>query len=149
MVIQRWDPVRDLLHLQEHVNRLFEESVARSGAIRETETPAAWRPPVDLHEQADRYVLRADLPGIDGSSTGVQIEGQDLVLKGERRRDPSISRDSYLRLERPSGSFSVRIALPVSVEREAIEATYRNGVLEVVLPKKREAPKAMLHVEIK
>jgi len=149
MVIQRWDPVRDLLHLQEQVNRLFEDSVARSGAIRETETPATWRPPVDLFEQADRYVVRADLPGIEGSAAGVQIEGQDLVLRGERRRDAAISRDNYLRLERPAGSFGVRIGLPVSVDREGIEATYRNGVLEIVLPKRREEPKAPLQVEVK
>ncbi len=149
MVIQRWDPLRNLLHLQERVNRLFEESLARSGVVRETEAPTAWRPPVDLHEQDDRYVLRADLPGMDGSTVEVQVEEHDLVLRGERGVDSSVPRESYLRLERPSGSFVVRITIPESVNRQAIGAAHRNGVLEVVLPKRREESRARIQVSVK
>jgi HSP20 family protein len=148
MVIQRWDPLRDLLHLQERVNRLFEESLARSGVVREAEAPAAWRPPVDLFEQEGRYVLRADLPGIDPGSVDIQLDESDLVLRGNRRTDSSVGRESYLRLERPSGSFAVRIALPPSVDGKKIEATHRNGVLEIVLPKKRDESQARIQVSV-
>jgi HSP20 family protein len=135
-----------LLHLQERVNRLFDESLARSGARSESEAPAAWRPPVDLYEQEDRYVLRADLPGMDAGTVDVQVDEGDLVLRGNRRSDASVPRESYLRLERPSGGFTVRIGIPPSVDGKRIEATHRNGVLEVVLPKKREEPHARIPV---
>lgn len=148
MVIQRWDPMRDLLHLQERVHRLFEEALARSGAVRESESPATWRPAVDLFEQEGRYVLRADLPGVDPGSVEIQIEDMDLVLRGNRRADAGIARESYLRLERPSGGFGVRIALPPSVDGARIEATHRNGVLEVALPKRREESQARIQVSV-
>ena len=150
MVIQRWDPVRDLVHLHERINRLFEESLARSGAAQgaESMSATAWHPPVDLFEREDRYVLQADLPGMDNYSVDLQVEGDELVLRGERLMDPTVARESYLRLERPHGSFVLRLSLPSSVNRQAIQAAHRNGVLEVVLPKKREEPERV-HVSVK
>jgi HSP20 family protein len=151
MAIQRWDPFRDLLQLQERVNRLFEESVARSGVQRgaDPQGTTSWHPPVDLFEQGDRYVVRADLPGVESGAVDLQIEGSDLVLRGERRGDPLVPRESYLRLERPSGAFLLRMALPDSVERQGIQAAHRNGVLEVVLPKKKAELHGRFRVDVK
>jgi HSP20 family protein len=138
MAIQRWDPMRGLLELQERMNGLFEDVLSRSADDVEGDAAqaTAWRPPVDLFEETERYVLRADLPGISATDLEIQIENGRLVLRGERKMDGNISKDSYLRVERPYGRFVVQIALPPSVDQQSIRALHRNGVVEVLLPKK-------------
>jgi HSP20 family protein len=100
---------------------------------------AAWKPPMDLFEEPERYVLRADLPGIAPTDVELQVEDGTLRLRGERRFDSAVSRESYLRIERPHGRFSVQVSLPPSVDDSAIRASHRNGVIEVVLPKRKES----------
>ena len=135
MAIQRWDPQRDLVRLQDNVNRMFEEVLERSptpGADRAR--PGDWKPPLDLFDEGESYVLRADLPGVEAGEVNIRVEEGQLELSGERKGD----REAYLRMERPFGRFSARIALPPSVDRERVRARHRNGVLEVVLPKKKQ-----------
>jgi HSP20 family protein len=144
MAIQRWDPQRDLVRLQDNVNRMFEEVLGRSTAPDggDRARPGDWRPPLDLCEEAGRFVLRADLPGVAPTDVEIRIEEGSLVLAGERRTE----QEAYLRLERPFGPFSARVALPPSVDHDRIQANHHNGVLEVVLPKKRE--EAPSHIEV-
>ena len=151
MAIQRWDPLRDLLRLQEGMNRMFEDAFARSGGAAETESLATggWRPSVDIFEQGPQYVLRADLPGVPPDGVEIEVEGDALTLRGERKSDPAVERESYLRIERPQGRFSVQVALPPSVERSAIRASQRDGVLEVVLPKKEERAPSRLKIDVR
>ena len=151
MAIQRWDPVKDMMGLQERVNRLFEDTFSRSSGPQDIETLASsgWRPPVDLFETPDGYVLRVDLPGVAAGEVDVQIDASMLTLRGDRRADPSVPRESFLRLERPFGPFALQVALPPSVERQGIAATHRDGVLEVRLPKRREEAPSRLKVEVK
>lgn len=139
MAIQRWDPLRDLLQLQERMNRMFDEALARSPGpgLTETLSPSAWKPPVDLFEEGERYVLLADVPGTAAADVEVLIEEDQLVLRGERRPSGTIAPEAFLRVERPHGRFVVQIALPPSVDTSGIRATHRQGVLELVLPKKR------------
>ena len=140
MAIQRWDPQRGLADLQDKMNRMFDNALSRSVGSDESDGlgSAGWRPPVDLIEEPARYVLRADLPGVSASDVEVQVERGTLFLRGERKIDPNVGREAYLRIERPSGRFAVQVALPPSVEPKAIQATHRNGVIEVVLPKRKE-----------
>jgi HSP20 family protein len=140
MAIQRWDPLGDLVRLRDRMNELFEETLSRSGPADDKGSvePTGWRPAVDLFEEPDRYLLRADLPGVAATDVDVQVEDGHLVLRGERRMDAAVQRESYLRVERPYGRFRTRIALPSSVDRDRIQARHRNGVLEVALPKKKE-----------
>jgi HSP20 family protein len=148
MAIQRWDPMRGLLELQERMNGLFEDVLSRSADDVEGDAAqaTAWRPPVDLFEETERYVLRADLPGISATDLEIQIENGRLVLRGERKMDGNISKDSYLRVERPYGRFVVQIALPPSVDQQSIRALHRNGVVEVLLPKKTEQPPSRIEI---
>jgi HSP20 family protein len=140
MAIQRSDPLRDMHLLQERMNRLFEEALTRSSTPTGSElvSSAAWRPPTDLFEESGRYVLRADLPGVEPSEVELQVQHGQLILRGERRRDDDVAREAYLRVERPDGRFSIQVALPPSVDQHGIAASQRNGVLEVVLPKRRQ-----------
>lgn len=138
MAIQRSDPARDLQHLQERVRRMCDEALGSSGAAGGA---ATWTPPADLLEEPGRYVLRADLPGVGPAEVEVLVDQGCLVLRGERRREVQAPREGYLRAERPEGPFRLHIALPPSVDLQRIEASQRNGVLEVVLPKRgNEAP---------
>ena len=148
VAIQRWDPQRDMVELQGSMNRLFDEALSRSVGSEPYETlgSAGWRPPVDLIEEPARYVLGADLPGVSAADVEIQIEEGKLVLRGERRSDPALSRENFLRVERPQGHFALQIALPPSVQPGAIRATHRNGVVEVILPKRKEDPPNRIEV---
>ena len=149
MAIQRWDPLRDLMDLQEKMNHLFESTLARSGGNDRVETEAStgWKPPMDLFEEADHYVLRTDLPGIAVTDVDIQVENGSLHLRGERKMDGAVKREAYLRVERPYGRFSVQVALPPSIEQQGIRATHHNGVIEILLPKKR--PQVPSRIEVK
>lgn len=149
MAIQRWDPVRDLLRLQERVNDLFEDVKARSGSLHETAAAATatWKPPMDLFEGSGHWTIRVDLPGVDPADVGIDIESDVLLIRGERRADPSVARESYLRAERPLGRFVLHVALPSAIDRAAMSAVQRDGVLEVSLPKKLDERPARLRVE--
>jgi HSP20 family protein len=137
MAIQRWDPVRDLRRLQGQLNRLFDETLAGSTAAEsQSARPAAWTPPLDLCEEDGRYVLRADLPGVSPSDVEIEVSEGKLVLSGQRSTEGGAKRESYLRAERPVGRFAVEVALPPSVDGQGIRASQRNGVLELVLPKR-------------
>jgi HSP20 family protein len=148
VAIQRWDPQRDMIELQGRMNRLFDDALSRSVGTEPAEAigSTAWRPPVDLIEEPARYVLRADLPGVGASDVEIQVEDGNLVLRGERRLDAGVSRESYLRVERPQGRFAVQIKLPPSVQHNAIRATHRNGVVEILLPKRKDEPPSRIEV---
>ena len=144
MAIQRWDPQRDLVRLQQNVRQMFEEALGRSSSLGTAEptAPGGWRPPLDLFEEAGHYVLRADLPGVPASDVELRIDNGNLILLGERK----IDQEAYLRVERPSGRFAAQIGLPPSVDQDRIQAHHRNGVLEVVLPKKEHEQSSQIEV---
>jgi HSP20 family protein len=146
MAIQRWNPRRDLARLQVDVNRMFEEVLGRSGAPdgAESARPGNWTPPLDLFEESGHFVLRADLPGLSPADVEIRIEQDRLLLTGERKSD----REAYLRMERPFGRFCAQVALPPSVDHERIHANHCNGVLEVVLPKKKKTDEAPSRIEV-
>ena len=139
MAIQRWDPLREMSEVQHRINRLFDDAFSRSTGQDATDPGGqpAWKPSTDLIEEGDRYLLRADLPGVAASDVEVRIEDGTLHLRGERKTDAGIPRESYLRVERPHGRFEVKVSLAPSVDAAAVKATHRNGVIEVVLPKRR------------
>ena len=150
MAIQRSDPLKNLVELQERMNRLFEEALSRSfeAVGPESAEPTAWQPPVDLYEQPERYVLRVDLPGISASDIHRRVENGTRTLSGERRTDSDVAREAFLRVERHHGRFSLQVSLPASVETGAIRAVHRNGVLEVDLPKKTVSVPGKIQVEV-
>jgi HSP20 family protein len=129
------------MRLQEKMNSMFEEALSRSVGPDGAESLAstAWKPPMDLFEEPERYILRADLPGVSAASVDIQVEEGNLVLRGERQMESDISREAFLRIERPYGEFRLQIALPAAVDAASIRATHKNGVIEILLPKKKES----------
>ena len=147
MAIQRWDPVRDLMDLRSRMKSLFDDAISRSSGAGATDAEASsWQPPMDLYEEAKQYVLRVDLPGITTEDLEVQVEEGTLFLRGERRLDPGVAQESYLRIERPYGRFAVQVAIPPSVDVAGIRAAHRNGVAELVLPKRETRPPSTIEI---
>lgn len=124
------------MHLPREVERLFDEMIHRPwGFCREIR---GWNPSIDLYETADAFVLEADLPGVKREDVKVEAENGDLVLQGWRTIEKSETVGQFHTMERSSGNFLRRIKLPESIDKEAIQAEFRDGVLRVILPKVKE-----------
>src|SRR5262245_29308093 len=108
MAIVRWEPFRDLLSLQDRMNRLFDDSYrgANRGAADEWALGGSWAPAVDIYEQEGNIVLKAELPGVDPKAVDIRLENNTLTLRGERKLDNEVKQDNYHRVERSYGSFS-------------------------------------------
>lgn len=144
----RWDPFRDMLSIQDRMNRLFQETMARSRG-QETIEGGAWSPAVDILENGERILLRADLPGLEQADIELRVDDGTLVLRGNRQAPQDNKPEEMHRAERPFGPFARTFGLPGNVDQTAIRASFKNGVLEVVLPKKREAQAKTIRVEVK
>jgi HSP20 family protein len=128
------------------MNRLFESFLGHSpGRVQPVER--AWAPPMDVCEtQTDLHIL-VELPGISQSQIQIEIVEGVLTIRGERRPDPAFRQDQLIRMERRYGPFSRTLNLPSIVDAEGVRAAYRNGVLEVRLPKRGEATPRIISVE--
>ncbi|MGA2453060.1 MAG: Hsp20/alpha crystallin family protein [Solirubrobacteraceae bacterium] len=137
MALIRWEPARELQSLQQEVNRLFgtafDAQAGGNGAVGRR-----WIPAMDLVEEGERYVLRADLPGLSESDVNVELDDNVLTISGQRRSEHEDRKDGYYRIERASGSFSRSLTLPDGIDPESINAHFENGVLEVRIPKPEE-----------
>ena len=134
MTIVRYEPWAFVGRLQRQLDRALGD-VADSATI-------SWIPHVDVHEEAERFVVAADLPGVDGKNIEVTADKGVLTIKGERRSEKKSSEEGFERVERASGTFLRRFTLPETVDAEAIKATHVNGVLEVSIPKRpQEQPR--------
>jgi HSP20 family protein len=144
----RWDPFGDMLTIQDRMNRLFQETLARSRG-QEAIEGGAWAPAVDILENGERILLRADLPGLEQSEIELRVDDGTLVVRGDRKAPPDMKPEEMHRSERPFGPFARSFSLPGNVDQSGIRASFRNGVLEVVLPKRREAQAKTIRVEVK
>ncbi len=135
MGMRRWDPFSEMKRLQERFNRLLEEF--------EPFVPGREMPPVDIIEEEDFIRVLADIPGVEKSDIEVFMEGDSLVLRVEKSMETKEEKRNYLRREREYTSIYRKIHIPEEIDEDKVKATYRNGVLEVVLPKIRKKRKAI------
>lgn len=147
MAIQHWDPFRDLTTLQDRMNRLFEESLTRSRRGDEGTIASGWAPAVDIYETDNEIVLKAELPEVDQKDLDVRIENNTLTIRGERKFANEVNRENYHRIERAYGAFARSFALPNVVDPEKVEATFKDGVLKLVLHKKSETRPRTIRIE--
>jgi len=148
MAVVKWDPFRDLVSIQDRMNRLFEQTLSRSRG-EEGVTATTWTPAVDIYETADTIVMKAELPGVTREDIHIQINGSTLTLKGERRFARDVQEESYLRIERAYGSFHRSFALPATVQQENVRAVLRDGVLELTLPKAEDSKPKRISVDVR
>ena len=132
----RWDPFRDMFAAQDRFSRFLSHD---AGLATPLEGVGAWLPPVDVIEDSDRLVFRAELPGVNRDDIDIKVEEGTLVLRGEKKQEKDVTDESAHRVERYYGSFSRSFVLPTTINADKISATFRDGVLEVVLPKAEEA----------
>jgi HSP20 family protein len=125
--------------------RLFQDSVAR---LLSEPNGRPWTPPVDIVENENELVLKADIPDVELKDVDIRMENGTLTLKGERRFEQTDNGRGYHRIERSYGSFARSFALPDSVESEKVKADYKNGVLTITLPKKEIAKPRSIKVEV-
>jgi HSP20 family protein len=123
------------------VNRVLApwRQTEEGGEDRTRIATSAWAPAVDIKEETDRFVLYADIPGVDPKDIEITMERGVLTIKGERRHEDVTERSGYKRVERSYGTFYRRFSLPDTADADAITAKGKNGVLEIVLPKKEQA----------
>lgn len=148
MVIKKWDPFSNMFDMPDSLEHILDEGFPRR-ITEDSRYRGAWVPVVDMCETDDKIVIRAELPGMDLKDMAVEIEDNRLVIKGQRRLQRDIKEDKYHRIERAHGKFYRSIRLPVSVEEEKIEAHYRSGILEIVLPKIEAARTRNIEVQSK
>jgi HSP20 family protein len=130
-------PLRELMAIQDRMNRLFETSVRGEGGDEEVET-AAWTPPVDIYETKDAIVVTVEAPGMTREQFNVEVKDEVLTIKGDRPFEKDVAREQYHRIERSYGRFRRSFILNSAVQTDRITATYNNGVLEIALPKVEE-----------
>jgi HSP20 family protein len=132
----RWDPSREVESLHSEVNRLFDSFFGgRSG---NGVGSRRWVPAMDLAEEGDELVLRADLPGLTEDDVEIEVKDRVLTVSGERRAEEKKEGEGFYRVERAFGSFSRSLSLPDGIDADKVRAEFDNGVLEVRIPKPEE-----------
>jgi HSP20 family protein len=149
MAVVRWEPFRDLLTLQERMNRMFNESYrGRGGSEDDWSLGGSWAPAVDIYEHEGNIVLTAELPGVDPKDVDIRVENNVLTLRGERKWNTDVQRESYHRVERAYGSFTRSFTLPNVVDTTNIKADFKDGMLRLVLPKREEAKPKQISINV-
>lgn len=149
MAIVRWlDPFRDLTSIQDRMNQIFEDALSRSRGRDEGMRTGMWTPAVDIYEKNDFVVVKAELPGVEKDQISVEVKDGILTLRGERKLERDVKEESYHRIERAYGSFLRSFSLPVSVDQDKVKAKFKDGVLEVELPKKEKAKPKQVKVDV-
>ena len=132
MAFARWDPIRDLLAIQQRLDRF-------------APGPGGWVPPIDVHETADEYVITAELPGLRRDDIEIQVSDGRLQISGVRP-EGGVPCEQYHRVERGHGEFSRTFQLPLPVDTDHVVADLRDGVLTVICPKAAEGSARRIRV---
>ncbi|MGR9051203.1 MAG: Hsp20/alpha crystallin family protein [Gammaproteobacteria bacterium] len=141
MAITRYEPWGLLSQLQRELERAHEGG---EGSI----ATAEWAPAVDIKEEADKFVLHADIPGVKPEDIDVSMEDGVLTIKGEKKTEAKTEKENYKRIERTYGSFYRRFSLPDTANAEAISAKSKNGVLEITIPKREAVQPKKINVSV-
>jgi HSP20 family protein len=141
MVMQRWDPVRELRQMDDTMNRLWRGIGGVSNGTEE------WNISLDVVQRPDEIVVKGSIPGVKPDTIDLAIEDNILTLRAERKPDFEDEKSIYLIQERPTGSFYRALRLPDTVDANKVRSTYENGVLTIVLPKAEEKKKKQIKIQ--
>jgi len=144
---QQWNPLQDLMMLQDQMKRLFEDATqsrARNDSRTDEFERADWTPAADIYETEEEYVIAIDLPGVSREALEIDVDDNRLVIKGDRIVEESTKQ----RTERPRGRFLRTFTVPGSVDQAQIGAEYKEGVLQVRLPKRKEQKSKRVEIKV-
>ena len=150
MAVRRWDPFRDLLGIQNEMNRLFGRTYgpgASPEATAEPEAQGSWVPPLDVYETQDRYLITAELAGMTTVDVDITVQDNVLTLRGERTFYGDVPEESFHRIERRFGPFQRRVALPQGSDTRHIEASMSDGLLTIEVAKAAQAQPVRVEVK--
>ena len=148
MTLVKWEPFRDLITMQERMSRLFDETLSRVWK-EEGLQRGLWSPPVDIVDREHEVLLKMDLPEMSQSEIDIKVEENTLTIKGERKFIKETPEEHYLQIERPYGGFHRQFSLPKRIAQDQITASYKDGVLRVVLPKRGEVSPKQVSIDVK
>lgn len=146
MAVTRWDPFRELLTLQERLDKMYREI---DRARKEDNVVASqWTPPVDIFEAKDRFVIKLEIPEVDKESIDIKIQENELTIKGERKTEAGVDPESYHRMERGYGTFTRTFTLTKALDAANVKASVKDGILRIELPKREEVKPKQIKIEI-
>ena len=148
MTIMRWRPIRDIVSIQDEMNKLFDGFFGRKPQRWFEPEEGLWSPTVDVSETKDDIVFTAEIPGLKKEEIKLSVEDNVLTLSGEKKMEKEEKDANYHRLERSFGSFCRSFTLPTPVQPDKIKASYKEGVLKVTLPKTEEVKPKEIPINI-
>jgi HSP20 family protein len=158
MVMERWRPGRGLIpwrpftgfeELERRLDDVFGRPILPAAWRRIPMVEMGWAPAIEVFEKEDKFVVKAELPGLKEEEIDISVVGDMLTIKGERKAESEVKEQDYYCCERSYGSFSRSITVPSNIDANKIEATYEDGVLEVSLPKVPEVKPKKIAVSAK
>jgi HSP20 family protein len=145
MELVRWEPFAGFSNIRSVFDELFDNNFERASAQTGRST---WYPPVDVLESKDSYLIRAELPGMNKEDIKVELKEGTLVLSGERKAEKPAEGVEYRHMERLNAKFWRSFSLPETVKQDGIEAAYKDGVLEIRVPKAEEAKPRQIEITV-
>ncbi len=152
MVMQRWRPRSRPFNELEELEHRMEDFFGRSmmpGFRRVPQVEEDWMPALDVYEKDDRFIVKAELPGMKMDDIDISVADGNLVIKGEKKTEEEVQDDDYYRCERTYGNFFRSIALPSNIDADKIEANYEDGILEISAAKSEESKPKKIQVSSK
>ncbi len=156
MTLIRWKPTYgmptfpgDMLNMQREINRMFDSFFRTSGGEEADMVASTWSPAVDIVEQESEYVVKLELPGVNKDDVKITMENNVLTVRGEKKQEKETTKGTRHRIERCYGAFQRSFTLPTTVRADRIEASYKDGILNVTLPKSEEAKAKSIEVKVK
>ena len=148
MTLVRWKPYRDFYNIQERFNRLLQSDFFKDADSDDIST-SAWSPATDIYETEKEYVFKLEVPGLSRDNIQIEFKQDTLIVKGERNEETEVKKEDYHRIERCCGSFTRSFHIPQNIDDKKIEATMKEGILELRIPKKEEAQTKAIPIKIK
>lgn len=138
MNLVRWNPLREMAAVNQSLDRWFDDSFFAPRRLTGATNLSTWNPAVDVYEESDRFVIKAELPGLDRQDIEVDLNDRVLTLKGERSYENEVKEDGYYRKERAFGKFHRAFTLPANLNADEIKAEFKDGLLTINIPKPEE-----------
>jgi HSP20 family protein len=139
MAIIRWNPAQDLMRMREEMDSLFQQFLRPGTSEEGSWGQGLWAPPVDIVETDDALVMKVELPGFSKDDIQIELHDNRLTLRGERKYEKEVKEEQYRRRERAYGRFERSFLLPTVIDQDKVTAEFKDGVLELRLPKSQEA----------
>lgn len=148
MTLVRWNPARDLFKIQDEMNRVMDRFFSPDLFEGSTLDTSAWLPNMDVREDKDNFTLSVELPGLSKDDVKLTFRDGMLTIEGERRQEEEKEGENYHRIERRYGKFLRSFKLPTYVKEDKIEATFKDGILNILLPKAEEVKPKEIKVKV-